>query len=734
MQRIKLLLIAICVGFFVFSSLSNMSVSAFVTGSDPGNTGAPGEGTCAGCHFGGPLGGQLRIDGVPDFYSPSQEVDVTVNLTQAGRVRFGFQLTAIDDQGNAAGEIIVTDAARTQLRSGNFGGHDRTYIEQNQTGSSGTGGTSWTFRWRAPSTNVGRVTFYVAGLTANNDSTSIGDSTYLSQRSLNPAPSSRALRIVDTSIAVGSSGQVSIEIDALGDENTIGLSIDFNEAILLFTSVQLASGVPAGTTLLAHTSQTATGRLGLAISLPFGTAISAGTRQLVAVTFSVPGSAMIGTTQIAFTDSPIAREITRANGTDIPLNQVTFTPGSVNITGSIPPRNVRAIGSTIELGGSGSVVFEIDALGNENGLAFSVNFDQTKLSFLSANLGPDASGASLNVNNTQLANGRVGVGFALPANQVLTAGTRQVLSVTLSATQGATPGPTQIGFGDIPVLRELVDTTAATLPANYVAGTVILEPSYEGDTSPRPFGNGTLSLADWVQGGRFAVGLDVPASTSEFQRADCAPRNTLGNGVLSLADWVQAGRYGAGLDPITTTGGPLSPSGITSDSDSFASKARSRERTAKPASSAILVTSPLSRRGIAHVVMSIEARGVENAINFTISFDPNLWEFVGAQAGWDAMNGTLIVGRSAASRNRVELTLALPPGLAVSPGWRQLVELKFKLIGKPLMRLPVVRLADDTLSARSIVDVFANDLNFQWQVKERSIFPGENRPAARLLK
>jgi hypothetical protein len=80
---------------------------------------------------------------------------------------------------------------------------------------------------------------------------------------------------------------------------------------------------------------------------------------------------------------------------------------------------------------------------------------------------------------------------------------------------------------------------------------------YKGDVAPRPFGNGSLSLADWVQNGRFAAGLDTPTAGSEFQRADCAPRATGGNGVISVADWVQAGRYGANLDPPTPVGGPI---------------------------------------------------------------------------------------------------------------------------------------------------------------------------------
>ncbi len=84
---------------------------------------------------------------------------------------------------------------------------------------------------------------------------------------------------------------------------------------------------------------------------------------------------------------------------------------------------------------------------------------------------------------------------------------------------------------------------------------------YESDVSPRPSGtnNGTITIADWVQVGRFVAGLETGSAGGEFQRADSAPRETFGDGRLSIADWVQAGRYAAGLDPVTAAGGPTAP-------------------------------------------------------------------------------------------------------------------------------------------------------------------------------
>src|SRR4029453_5237875 len=116
-----------------------------------------------------------------------------------------------------------------------------------------------------------------------------------------------------------------------------------------------------------------------------------------------------------------------------------------------------------------------------------------------------------------------------------------------------------VGFTDSPTLRRVAYTNNATLSATYTPGTVTIVPGaqgFEGDVSPRPNGNNSLTIADWVQTGRFPAGFDTPAAGGEFQRADTAPRSTLGNGSITIADWVQTGRYAAGLDPVTPAGGP----------------------------------------------------------------------------------------------------------------------------------------------------------------------------------
>ena len=70
---------------------------------------------------------------------------------------------------------------------------------------------------------------------------------------------------------------------------------------------------------------------------------------------------------------------------------------------------------------------------------------------------------------------------------------------------------------------------------------------FKADVAPRGNPNGSVTISDWVEVGRFAAGLDAFADDCELARADCSPR-PCGNGVVTVGDWVQAGRIAGGLD------------------------------------------------------------------------------------------------------------------------------------------------------------------------------------------
>ncbi|MGH9845801.1 MAG: BACON domain-containing protein, partial [Blastocatellia bacterium] len=231
------------------------------------------------------------------------------------------------------------------------------------------------------------------------------------------------------------------------------------------------------------------------------------------------GSSGAGNGTVAFT---VAANTLGPRTGVVTINNQTFT---VTQAGVATPRVIRVVATNAAPGSSGlAVPIELVAQGDENALGFTLSFDPALLSNPQAALGADAAGAQLATVTTQTAQGRLGLGLALAAGQKFAAGTRQIAVVTFNLAATATAGMTTLDFGDQPLAREVSDASAGVIPASYTAGSLTVVPGYEADVSPRPNGNnnGTLTITDWVQVGRFVAGLDAAAAGAEFQRADCA--------------------------------------------------------------------------------------------------------------------------------------------------------------------------------------------------------------------
>lgn len=179
-NMVKATVIIIFTAFFlaVYFASDDVAIetSASAGGAPTGRTGAPGESTCTSCHNQTPLTGQFSVL-APPSYVPGQTYSIEVRNTTADNTRFswGFSITALTGANANAGTFANVNAF-TRLRSG--GG--RNYVTQTEAGifSGQTGGSVWTFNWTAPATDVGPVTFYAAGLHANDDGGTDGDQTY----------------------------------------------------------------------------------------------------------------------------------------------------------------------------------------------------------------------------------------------------------------------------------------------------------------------------------------------------------------------------------------------------------------------------------------------------------------------------------------------------------------------------------------------------------------------------
>jgi hypothetical protein len=429
--------------------------------------------------------------------------------------------------------------------------------------------------------------------------------------------------------------------------------------------------------------------------------IAPGGQEAVTVRFSpnAPG-AQTGALAIASNDPARATVAVQLSGTG---------------GGIVATRTVRTGAAAGSPGGTVAVPIELISQGDENTVGFSLTFDQGVLSNPQAALGTDAAGGNLLTNNAQAAQGRFGVGVGLGAGQRFNAGTRQLAVITFTIAAGAMVPSTLLGFGDQPIAREVVNVNATPLVTVFTGGPVTIAQGFEADVSPRPSGNGSVTVADWVQVGRFVAGLDTSAAGGEFQRADCAPRDSKGNGSLSVADWVQAGRYAAGLDALVGAGGPAGPAlaGMrnceTCQAFSIRDPFRLADLVESPASVIRAAPAEFKRGRMGSIVLELDAQGSENALGFTLEFDPAALRFVSARLGEDAAGTALQLNANQAANGRVGIALALPAGQSLASGTRKILTLTFIALVREGGDSTAIRFGDE-LVGRGVADANAGAL------------------------
>ncbi len=372
-------------------------------------------------------------------------------------------------------------------------------------------------------------------------------------------------------------------------------------------------------------------------------------------------------------------------------------------------RIVRVATASGPIGGMVGVPIELVSQGDENAIGFSLTFDPAVLSNPVAALGTDATGAGFNVNTNQAGQGRIGLALALPANQKFSVGVRQLVVVTFNISPNANFGTTAINFGDQPVSREISDVNANALTATYTSGQATITKGFEADVTPRPDGdgNGAVTITDWVQLGRFVAGLETASPGNEFQRADCAPRETLGDGRISITDWTQAGRYAAALDPIVAAGGPTNPSqGSLTTQASLKSLQTSSLNQSKALVHGRLLPSINGRR----MTIEIEAQGFENAIGFSLQFNASQWRMAKAVLGKNAQQAALHINTAKAERGRIGFVLALPAGKSFQAGGQELLICQFEPISINKSRPLAISFSDQPVR-RELSDHQANVIN-----------------------
>jgi hypothetical protein len=335
-----------------------------------------------------------------------------------------------------------------------------------------------------------------------------------------------------------------------------------------------------------------------------------------------------------------------------------------------PPSQIQLV-SVTSSSGRADVPVNLIASGVENALGFSLQFDSSLLTFVGLSAGSGANGAAVLFNTNQLGSGRLGVAVALGANSTFPPGTQEVVVVNFATAAVTNSTNTPIAFGDEPVARQVINSQAAPISAVYTAATVTIPfLGFEADVWPVPDGDNAVSISDWVQVGRLVAGLDDVTNAALFQRVDCAPRSTLGDGRLTVSDWVQAGRYAVGLDALAPAGGPSAPAGPVTNGRQVHSLDGSKRVVS--AGSATVQSGTNIR-----VPVRLMALGDENALGFSVTFDPAILSFTRVSGGAATSDATVNINSKSSSAGTLGFAVARPSGTTFEAGSNELLTLEF---------------------------------------------------------
>ena len=184
-----------------------MSFDILSSNGKAGKTGSLGETDCTTCHTGTVNSGTGSVvitspDLIGWAYSPGQTYTINVTVTQASVPLFGFGFEALDASGANAGTLVITNTTATQIKTFTVAPNSRNNVVHKTDGGLSTGSHTFSFNWTAPLTNIGTVTFYVAGLAADNDGGITGDYTYKTSQVVTFASEIKLIKTEEIEISI----------------------------------------------------------------------------------------------------------------------------------------------------------------------------------------------------------------------------------------------------------------------------------------------------------------------------------------------------------------------------------------------------------------------------------------------------------------------------------------------------------------------------------------------------
>lgn len=161
----------VCAVFTCLHFYINIPTGHTYSTTPPTNrTGAPGQGSCTSCHG---SGSTTAVNFTWDNgnlleYVPGTTYDLSIEIVDASKQRFGFSMISWDSANNFVGSWIGAGGNTQVYASGDYVGH------QNAPGGQ-SGSYSYDVQWTAPASGTGDVTFYAGCVAANDNGSTSGD-------------------------------------------------------------------------------------------------------------------------------------------------------------------------------------------------------------------------------------------------------------------------------------------------------------------------------------------------------------------------------------------------------------------------------------------------------------------------------------------------------------------------------------------------------------------------------
>jgi Reeler domain len=191
----------------VLSIMAIVISTAFGILSDNGKaryTGSPSELKCDDCHntYGNSNTGPGTIYVTSSMnnwqYVLGQTYTINVIVKQTGKPLFGVGFEALTATNANAGSLVITNGAKTQTKTKTVNGITRNNVVHQLNGGLQNDSMIFTFNWVAPTSNLGNITFYFAGIAANNNGSEDNDYVYHSTKVVSPASATAINENVNT--------------------------------------------------------------------------------------------------------------------------------------------------------------------------------------------------------------------------------------------------------------------------------------------------------------------------------------------------------------------------------------------------------------------------------------------------------------------------------------------------------------------------------------------------------